>query len=755
MAIQYSPPAGASIVNGGNWVAIKDADGSTYYESANGTGSNATPIAGASKYTGPIIISAGNLTIDSGAVASGVYVSGIKSIYILSGGILENSTNVNGYTYISNGGLSSDNILVSDNGVVSSGGTSVNDLIISGLSGDGGGDTFRVNSGGSVDGATISGTNMILLVSQGGYIAGNTLVDSGGILRAQKGSVINSPVDVQSGGTLSAISPLTTIGTGSGASTYAAPDSASVVRGGNWVAIKDADGSTYYESATGGGSNATPLAGAIKYTGPIIISGGNLTVDSGAVASGAYLSGSVPRVYIQSGGTFEKSINVNGYTFVSSGGLSSDNILVSDRGVVSSGGTSVHDSIIAGISGDGGVDTFTVSGGGTLVSAYVGSGNTLNILSGGQAISSTIVAGANYYVVGGVSDGSDSCFLAGSLIKTPDGLAEVEDLRIGDEIITYVDGVETIRHVTWAGRSQCNVRRHLLPDQAGYPVRILKNAISDNVPFKDMLITAEHCLFFNGRFIPARMLVNNRSVFYDMSITSYDYYHIETADHSVIMADGVLTESYLDTGNRYFFNRQESVVSIRGSHNLAWETDAAAPLAVSRDEVEPIFRLIEARSIRNASPLQTKKVGYLTYERNLHLVTDAGRAIYQVREHNGYVMFMIPSDIKEVRIVSNASRPCDVAGPFIDDRRTLGVLIGEVIFIEGEKTTTLTSHLKETTLTGWSNVEDGNVRWTSGNALLPLPPRPGLAITLMAIRIHAGGPYLLPDDRSECLSLSC
>ena len=65
MAILYNPPSGASTVSGGYWIAIKGSDGITYYESATGTGSSATPIAGATKYTGPIIISRGSLTVAS------------------------------------------------------------------------------------------------------------------------------------------------------------------------------------------------------------------------------------------------------------------------------------------------------------------------------------------------------------------------------------------------------------------------------------------------------------------------------------------------------------------------------------------------------------------------------------------------------------------------------------------------------------------------------------------------------------------
>ncbi|MBS1026315.1 Hint domain-containing protein [Gluconobacter cerinus] len=339
------------------------------------------------------------------------------------------------------------------------------------------------------------------------------------------------------------------------------------------------------------------------------------------------------------------------------------------------------------------------------------------------------------------------CFLSGSLITTPNGLIAVEDLSLGQDVIAYLNGAATTRRITWAGQAQCTVRPHLPLDQAGYPVRVLKNAIAEGVPFKDLLITAEHCLFFDGKFVPARMLVNGRSIFYDTTITSYDYYHIETEDHSVIMADGMLTESYLDTGNRRSFTQKGNVVSIGGSRALSWD-QAAAPLIVSRETVEPIFRQIEARAENQACLVQTDPQP-LTYERDLSLITNTGAALHQIREHNGRVMFMIPAGVESVRIVSNASRPCDVVGPFVDDRRTLGVLVGDVKLFEGNATTTLSAHLNEADLSGWNNVEDGTMRWTDGSARLDLGRRPLGSIALMALQIHAGGPYLLADTASE------
>lgn len=345
------------------------------------------------------------------------------------------------------------------------------------------------------------------------------------------------------------------------------------------------------------------------------------------------------------------------------------------------------------------------------------------------------------------NSGFDPCFLAGTEISVCGSLQKVEDLTVGEQIDVFFDGKAKQRTISWVGKSIRTANPHLPDDQAGYPVRILKDAITDGVPFKDMLITAEHCLFFDGRFIPARMLVNGRSIFFDKSIASYEYYHVETQDHSVIMADGMLTESYLDTGNRHFFSQKGNVISIRGTRKLTWD-DAAAPLTVSREIIEPLFRQIEARANNAGIAIHTESYP-LTNDSNLHLTTGTGAIIYPKRQNNGHVMFMIPSNTQSVRIVSNSSRPCDVIGPFIDDRRDLGVLVGAITLSDSNTTHTLTSHLHEANLSGWHNVEEGTMRWTSGNALLDLACHTPGGLILMSIEIKAAGPYRLDDTFSE------
>lgn len=97
-----------------------------------------------------------------------------------------------------------------------------------------------------------------------------------------------------------------------------------------------------------------------------------------------------------------------------------------------------------------------------------------------------------------------------------------------------------------------------------------------------MLITAKHCLFFNSKFVSVRLLVNGISIFYNKSITSCDCYHVKTDQHSVIIADSILIESYLDTGNRHAFRQEGTVIRLPSAHRN-WAEDAGAALCTDRD----------------------------------------------------------------------------------------------------------------------------------------------------------------------------
>ena len=337
------------------------------------------------------------------------------------------------------------------------------------------------------------------------------------------------------------------------------------------------------------------------------------------------------------------------------------------------------------------------------------------------------------------------CFLSGSMIRTSKGDVAVEDIQIGDQVVTFDwrNNQDVIRPVIWTGKGHCKVRFDLPDDEAGWPVRVIKNAISDGVPYKDMLITAEHCLFFRDRFVPVRMLVNGVSIFYDKSITSYDYYHVETEQHSVITADGMLTESYLDTGNRSSFRQEGKIATLRGAVKN-WADDAGAPLGVERSFVEPLFRALEWRenSVVGTN-ISTTKIETTT-DPDLHLITQTGAVIRPMRKTAHHYSFMLPPNTESVRIVSRSSRPSDVIGPFVDDRRYMGVAVADVQLQCAKQQFDITSHLQDEKPSGWHDTDWTDCAWTNGNAELPL----GDHLThgkmgILSMNIRAAGPYLL------------
>lgn len=348
---------------------------------------------------------------------------------------------------------------------------------------------------------------------------------------------------------------------------------------------------------------------------------------------------------------------------------------------------------------------------------------------------------------------TETCFLPGSMIRTTTGEVPVENITLGTQLVAFdwKTGREITRPVVWVGKAHSRVRPELPHDEAGYPVRVLKNAIADGVPYKDMLITPEHCLFFDGQFVPVRMLVNGKSIFYDTSITSYDYYHVETEEHSVITADGMLTESYLDTGNRSTFRQDGKVAALRAAGARSWEADAAAPLCVGRNFVEALFRTLEARGNLVENCQKPAASVTMTHDADLHLVMKNGAVIRPIRHDGQNYSFMIPAGAESVRIVSRASRPSDVIGPFVDDRRYLGVAVSAVHFLSSKTQNQITTYLEGTALDGWyENSQTGSI-WTNGNALLPLSEQTGGKMGMLIITAVTAENYIVDAEQTDAV----
>ncbi|GEN14292.1 hypothetical protein NCH01_07230 [Neoasaia chiangmaiensis] len=338
------------------------------------------------------------------------------------------------------------------------------------------------------------------------------------------------------------------------------------------------------------------------------------------------------------------------------------------------------------------------------------------------------------------------CFLVGTLIETVKGQKAVEKIEAGDQVMAIgADGQKLPRAVIWVGQRHITVRPWLPVAEAGYPVCVLKNALGPNVPDRDLHITPEHCLYINGGFTPVRMFVNGSSIFYDTTVTQYTCHHVKTERHSIIVAQNTPTETYLDTGSD-FDDAGGNVVRLF-SRRQSWETDAAGPLVVDRETVEPLYRAFEDRA--RSAGLPSLPTAEVTNNAALHLVTPCGQVVLPQRFRDGVALFSLPSGIEHVQLVSRTAKPSDAVGPFVDDRRELGVLVGNVTLFDSGASYKIASHLRDPILSGWHGLESDRCRWTTGHARIQLPSRLSDDIGMLAIEVLAAGPYLIDSVATE------
>ena len=333
-----------------------------------------------------------------------------------------------------------------------------------------------------------------------------------------------------------------------------------------------------------------------------------------------------------------------------------------------------------------------------------------------------------------------TCFLTGSRILTPDGEVAVEDLCAGD-LVTTASGIA--RPVRWIGHRRIDLSIVADPDGL-HPIRVAAGAIAPGVPHRDLLITPEHCLSLEGGLVPVRMLVNGGSIAIAREIVRFTVYHVELDSHDILMAEGLACESYLDTGNRSSF-ANAAIQALRpefdgtGETSL-WALHGAAPLLVSRAAVEPIWAGLSARS----ESLGYAAVRAASFEADpaLRIVLASGATLPLERIGASHVAVDLPAGIERLTLRSRAASPAEIDGPFVDDRRRLGVAFSVAVLASGGSLIGCDLADPAVAPAGWHPAEsDGTVcwRWTDGDATLVLPRTQAGARLVLAM--HATGRY--------------
>ena len=317
----------------------------------------------------------------------------------------------------------------------------------------------------------------------------------------------SSPIDVKAGGLLA------------------------VVTGFGQIAAINNDGIV----STGGGGNVLLIDGPMTGTGTFDIAPGRDELLLGPQSS---VADSVNVDFL--GGVQGNSSLIldaaNTFGGVTSGFASGDQILLRDQTVTG--------------------DTWTENGagtGGTLAIDYTTGGNSAQESFGftgayGQSDFQFAAVSLDGFASTQISTGI-ACFLRGTRLLTNTGEVAVEDLAIGDQLIT-VSG--TAKPIRWIGRRSYS-GRFAAGNRTVLPILIRSGALADGVPRRDLLVSPKHAMFLDDMLIPAEHLVNGVSIVQVETMEEIAYFHVELDLHDVILAEGALSETFVDDDNRAMF----------------------------------------------------------------------------------------------------------------------------------------------------------------------------------------------------------
>ena len=176
------------------------------------------------------------------------------------------------------------------------------------------------------------------------------------------------------------------------------------------------------------------------------------------------------------------------------------------------------------------------------------------------------------------------CFMPGTMILTPSGEVAVETLKIGDLVLTHDGRSEPVR---WMGRH--TVSTVFADKLKTLPVRIKANALDDNVPSRDLLVSPGHAILVDGALVQAAALINGSSIIQETDVPQvFTYHHVELAGHSLIVAENTPAETFVDNVERARFDNAAEYAELYPDAAPIAEMDL--PLAMSQRQVASATR---------------------------------------------------------------------------------------------------------------------------------------------------------------------
>ncbi|HIM20495.1 MAG TPA: Hint domain-containing protein [Rhodospirillales bacterium] len=164
------------------------------------------------------------------------------------------------------------------------------------------------------------------------------------------------------------------------------------------------------------------------------------------------------------------------------------------------------------------------------------------------------------------SDPYNYCFLEGTSINTPEGTRPVESIEMGDKVLS-ADGRELT--VRWMGHE--TVRNGIGASIHKAPIKISAGAFGDGLPVSDLYVSNAHAFLLDGHLVVASALINGEIItavpFSEMP-SEFTYWHIETEEHELVVANGVAAETLSGAPERKDFDNYDSYVAQYGADRI-------------------------------------------------------------------------------------------------------------------------------------------------------------------------------------------
>jgi hypothetical protein len=173
----------------------------------------------------------------------------------------------------------------------------------------------------------------------------------------------------------------------------------------------------------------------------------------------------------------------------------------------------------------------TNAGGSHTLELFNGSGTEIGALTLSSSLTPTQLGEIETVNADG-GLGAIPCFAEGTLIRTIRGDVPVEGLKEGDLVPTELGG--TAAPVVWIGRRTVDCARHPEPRKV-WPVRVRPGAFGPGRPARDLWLSPDHAVFFEGVLIPVKYLINGAAIA-QVPVDRVTYYHVELPRHDVILA---------------------------------------------------------------------------------------------------------------------------------------------------------------------------------------------------------------------------